>query len=201
MKYFKVKSLDKWQHYKDRRPPWIKLHSEILDDYKFTNLKDKEKCHLMLLWLLASQCDNKLPYDPDWITKKLYLSEKINLSTLESLDFIEVYQDASIVIADCKQVANVETETEAEAEAEAETEMTAIFKKWLAYRKDLKRKDQADFQLKALNRLSGGNPTLANEIVNQSIGNGWKGLFEIKQQTQKLTQRQKEIKEIMEMKL
>ena len=31
---YRVKNWSKFQHYKNRNPPWIRLHVEILDDYK-----------------------------------------------------------------------------------------------------------------------------------------------------------------------
>ena len=53
-----------YQHYKDRAPPWIKLHVKTLESYKFSRLQDASKAHLMLIWLLASRTGNNLPYDP-----------------------------------------------------------------------------------------------------------------------------------------
>ena len=35
---FSVKNWDEFQHYKDRNPPWIKLHNHLLDDYEFEML-------------------------------------------------------------------------------------------------------------------------------------------------------------------
>ena len=51
---YRVKNWSKFQHYKNRNPPWIRLHVEILDDYKadgtendFHALPDKDKLTLM----------------------------------------------------------------------------------------------------------------------------------------------------------
>ena len=70
MKFLRIKNLDKHQHYKDRRPPWIKLHAEVLDDYAFGCLQDASKAHLMGIWILASKHANKVPADPEWIAKR-----------------------------------------------------------------------------------------------------------------------------------
>lgn len=110
MDYFKVKNLDKFQHYKNRCPPWIKLHRSIMEDYEFSCLQDASKLHLILIWLLASQVDNKIPCDEKWIKKKLDIAGNVNLKPLFDNGFIEY---ASKTLADRKQSApSVETETE-----------------------------------------------------------------------------------------
>ena len=53
MNYLRVKNWEKFQHYKDRTPPWIKLYRDLLNDYEFSCLQDASKAHLMLIWLLA----------------------------------------------------------------------------------------------------------------------------------------------------
>ncbi len=49
------KNWGKFQHYKDRCPPWIKLHRDILNDRTFANLPIASKALAPLLWLLASE--------------------------------------------------------------------------------------------------------------------------------------------------
>jgi len=34
MQFLAVKNFERFQHYKDRNPPWIKLHAAVLDDYE-----------------------------------------------------------------------------------------------------------------------------------------------------------------------
>ena len=45
----------RFQHYNTRRPPWIKLHRGLLDDYQFHTLPLASKALAPLLWLLASE--------------------------------------------------------------------------------------------------------------------------------------------------
>lgn len=130
MSYLTVPNLKKYQHYKDRSPPWIKLHSKILDNYKFECLQDASKSHLMLIWLLASRTDNKIRNDTIWIGRKIGANSPINLKELIEAGFLNVIGD----VADCKQDASIalalarsqegerETEREAETERERETE-------------------------------------------------------------------------------
>ena len=43
------------QHYKDRNPPWIKLHRKLLNDRAFMCLPLASKALAPLLWLLAAE--------------------------------------------------------------------------------------------------------------------------------------------------
>ena len=50
-----IKNWRRFQHFKDRRPPWIKLYRELLDDRQWHELPP-ECCKLLIgLWLLASE--------------------------------------------------------------------------------------------------------------------------------------------------
>lgn len=46
-----------FQHYKNRRPPWIKLYRTLLDDVEFHCLPDASKALAIMLWLLASESE------------------------------------------------------------------------------------------------------------------------------------------------
>ena len=120
MQYLRVNNWETFQHYKDRNPPWIKLHRDLLRDYEFICLQDASKMQLMLIWLLASQMDNKIPADPIFIQSQLGLKEPINLKELIDKGFLV---DDSGVLAGCKQVAIVETEAETYRE-ETEKELS-----------------------------------------------------------------------------
>ena len=119
MRYLRVKNLEKHQHYKDRRPPWIKLHAEVLNDYAFTCLQDASKAHLMLLWVLASRLDNKIPYDLAWITQQIGANGPVDMEELILQGFMEVFDDGSKLLAPRKRSAMPETETERETDSSA----------------------------------------------------------------------------------
>lgn len=92
-----VKHWNEFQHYKDRNPPWIKLHRAVLDDYRFLALPDASKCHLMLLWLFASQNGGMVPYDIPFLERRLFINE-LNLDRLIEDGFL-IDTTASKVIA------------------------------------------------------------------------------------------------------
>jgi len=118
---FSVKNFERFQHYKDRSPPWIKLYNELLDDYSFGLLPDASKLHLVAIWLLASRSNNCIPHDPNWIARRISATEKVDLDLLRTSGFIEV-QDAGIPPAARKPDADPERETETETETETEGE-------------------------------------------------------------------------------
>ncbi len=90
MRYLRVKNWEEYQHYKDRRPPWIKLHESLLDDYEFAALSDTQKAHLMLIWLLAGKMENKIPLDPEWLKRKIVAQTKVDLDAFVQAGFLIV---------------------------------------------------------------------------------------------------------------
>jgi hypothetical protein len=122
-KFFSVVNFERFQHYRERTPPWIKLYNELLDDYAFGQLPDAAKLHLVLIWLLASRSNNCLPFDPRWIAKRISATEKVDLTRLLSSGFIQARD--SEPLASCLQDARPEREGEEETETEAETDSSA----------------------------------------------------------------------------
>ena len=121
--YFKVNDLEKHQHYKDRNPPWIKLYNDIFDDYNFGCLQDASKYHLVAIRLLASRTENKMPYDPDWVSKRINADKPVDLDVILKAGFISKINSLGGAInplADYKQNAIPETETETETEKRKE---------------------------------------------------------------------------------
>jgi len=122
--YFRVPNYKRFQHYKDRRPPWIKLHVAIFDDMEFGALPDDVKWHVVGIWVLASKLDNCVPFDAEWVTKKIDAVTPVDLEGLASLGWIKRCKKprrkrgASTALADSKQGATSETETETEAKGE-----------------------------------------------------------------------------------
>lgn len=110
-----VPNLEKWQHYKDRCPPWIKLHRDVLNDYKFSQLQDASKAHLLAIWLLASQLDNKIPFDARWISNRINATEEVDINRLINTGFLHIHDRDSEALASCKQGAVTETETETDS--------------------------------------------------------------------------------------
>ncbi|MDP2618601.1 MAG: hypothetical protein Q8P46_00250 [Hyphomicrobiales bacterium] len=101
---FSVKNFERFQHYKDRAPPWIKLYNELLDDYEFSRLPDASKWHLIAIWLLASRSDNKIPFDPTWVARRINADSEVNLDALREAGFIVVDQTLQSMEQDASDV-------------------------------------------------------------------------------------------------
>lgn len=140
MKYLRVKNWERHQHYKDRNPPWVKLHRTLLDDYEFSSLPDETKAHLMLIWVLASQLSGRVPAEPKFLAAKIGSRKPPDLNLLIRLGFLIPEQDASNVLATCEQDASGalalarSRETETETEAEAETARATLTEPTEAHR-------------------------------------------------------------------
>ena len=95
MKYFRIKNFEKFQNQlkSSSQPSWIRLYTALLDDYEFGDLPDKEKGQLLMLWLLASRKENKLPWDSEWLKTKCSLQGEIDLGLLMQTGFIETIDD------------------------------------------------------------------------------------------------------------
>ena len=117
---FSVKNWDEFQHYKDRNPPWIKLHNHLLDDYEFEMLGDAAKGHLLCIWMLASRTKNEMPFDDRWITKKIGASNKVNLEALVTAGFLVVEHVASTSLHNETQLATVSVPSEEKSRGETE---------------------------------------------------------------------------------
>jgi hypothetical protein len=62
---WKVKHWREFQHYKERDPPWIKIHKRLLNDRQWHLLSGDDAKVLVMLWLLASERDGVLPIKQD----------------------------------------------------------------------------------------------------------------------------------------
>lgn len=53
-----VRNWDRFQHYKNRNPPWIKLHRELLQDPRWFELEDFDVRLIVNVWMLAAGSEN-----------------------------------------------------------------------------------------------------------------------------------------------
>jgi hypothetical protein len=104
-----------FQHYKDRCPPWIKLHRDLLNDREFICLPIASKALAPMLWLLASETkDGTFNASVEELVFRLRITEKDYADGVKPLIDKGFFVIASGVLADCYQVAIPETERETE---------------------------------------------------------------------------------------
>ncbi len=108
-----------FQHYKDRCPPWIKLHRDLLNDRVFMCLPLASKALAPLLWLLASESkDGVFDGSLDELVFRLHITPKDYQDGVKPLIDKGFFVVASGVLAECYQDAIPETETERETKTE-----------------------------------------------------------------------------------
>jgi hypothetical protein len=73
VKYARVRNWDKFQHYKKRRPPWVKFYVDLLDDEELQAMPIESRLIYCLLLLVAAQKDNRFPVNPVWLAEELAL--------------------------------------------------------------------------------------------------------------------------------
>lgn len=104
-----------FQHYKDRCPPWVKLHRELLNDKQFMCLPIASKALAPLLWLLASESKTgEFDGSIEELVFRLRFTTKEVEAGLKPLIDKGFFLSASGVLADCLQDAIPETERERE---------------------------------------------------------------------------------------
>ena len=137
----KIKNWSKFQHFKDRRPPWIKLYRDILDDIDWHQLDPLSTKVLIMCWLIASEDDGRLP-DLKTLAFRLRMTEKQTSECVTRLShWLE--QDDINVISERYQDDAPEREGETEKETKKKATDVArppdvgvqVWQDWLALRK------------------------------------------------------------------
>lgn len=94
-RYLRVKNWERFQHYHNRphAPYWIKLYVELLDDYEFNKLTERDRGRLLRIWLLASRLRNKIPDDDQYVKKAISATGAFALSLYVEAGWLEVWTD------------------------------------------------------------------------------------------------------------
>jgi hypothetical protein len=116
----RIKGWSHFQHFKDRKPPWIKLYRELLDDVEWHELDPKAAKALVMFWLIASENDGNLP-DIKTLAFRLRTTPAEIKSLISKLSHWLIQDDISM-ISERYQLDTLETERETELETEKEIE-------------------------------------------------------------------------------
>jgi len=115
-----------FQHYKDRCPPWIKLHRDLLNDRSYMRLPIASKALAPMLWLLASESkDGVFDGSLDELVFRLHITHKEYQDGVKPLIDNDFFILVSGVLAERKQVAIPETEGETETETKKKATIVA----------------------------------------------------------------------------
>jgi hypothetical protein len=178
----RIKNWSKFQHFKDRRPPWVKLYRDILDDIEWHELDPLAAKVLVMLWLIASEDEGRIP-DSKTLAFRLRISEVKTKEIIIKLSHWLEHNDIEL-ISSGYQVDLPETETETEREKEKETKKKAtvvacpdfveqqVWDDFLSIRK-AKNAPMSETALRAIEREAKKAGWSLNMAISESVSRGW----------------------------
>ena len=83
--YLSIRNYKKLQHFKKKRPPWIKIYTALPLDYPFINLREDAKLTFVFLTIVASEHDNRIPFDIPFLGKRLAIDTQTIINGLSEL--------------------------------------------------------------------------------------------------------------------
>ena len=115
----RVKNWAKFQHFKDRSPPWIKFYRDLLDDLEWHELPPASAKALVMIWLIASENKGELP-DTKTLAFRLRMTETQTKTIVSQLGHWLEQGDIKPISEEHQDDAlEGERETEKERETEA----------------------------------------------------------------------------------
>jgi len=124
--YLVIRKWKDFQHYKDRSPPWIKLHRELLTSRTWVGMNDASRSLAIALMLLAAATDNRIPADKEYLRRVAYLNSDPDWSPLVKVEFIDLIDESGVVLALASRSLAKRTERTSETEqSRAETDLLA----------------------------------------------------------------------------
>lgn len=194
MKY-QIKNWKKFQHYKDRNPPWIKLHESVLASADWVMLDNDGRVLAIASMLVAAKNDNQIDTSEAgraYMQRVAYLPSLPDFKPLIDCGFLVPHQDEMQADAStCKRMlADARPE-----ERRAETEQSKTEKKKTATKAvdkpediepqvwqdflDLRRQKKAKLTVTAWDRIrkeldkgkaQGYTP---NDMLSEAVASGW----------------------------
>jgi len=165
-----------FQHYKDRCPPWIKLHRDLLNNRDFMCLPLASKALAPMLWLLAAEAkDGIFDANSDELTFRLRITPKELTDGLKPLIDKGFFLIASGVLAECYQGAIPETETERETKKKTYTPEGVSQFVWQDFVKHRKTKKAAisELVIKGIQKEADKAGITLEEALTETIVRGW----------------------------
>lgn len=128
MAHYRIIEWAKYQHYKDRSPPWIKLHAGTLTSNTWVSLSNDSRALAIACMLVAADTDNKIPVDPQYMRRRAYFDAVPDFAPLVAVGFIELVGEikdlAQSLQADASAPLANGTKRPSESESEGETEQS-----------------------------------------------------------------------------
>ena len=108
--FWQIRNWTTYQHYRDRQPPWVKLHVQMLDDADLAALPDAARLLATLLLLVAARTENRIPANTRILAGFVQLPTKTvttSMKHLERIGFIsqKIQTESEIAMAQRGQLA------------------------------------------------------------------------------------------------
>lgn len=174
----RVKNWANFQHFKDRRPPWIKLYRDILDDVEWHELSGDEAKTLIMVWLIASENNGDIP-DSKVLAFRLRMTVRQVDSCLSKLSHwveTERYQ-GDISASQINSVAEVSDHQETERETEKDTPTGVSKSVWKDFKKHriAKKSPITDTAIEGIKREADKAGWTLENALAESCARGWTG--------------------------
>jgi hypothetical protein len=201
-----INNWSKFQSYKDRKPPWIRFHRSMLDNYDYQMMSAESRALLPMLWLLACEDEDptsgEINLEVKVIAYRLRRDEKVikkSVAELETSGFIACADSVTNPLRIRNETVtgfrkNVTTETETETETEAETETDARLARlgvdkalWIEYL-GTRRKLKCNTSERAINTLFNRIEKLVREgqdataMLEEANAQSWKTVYSAKEE-------------------
>lgn len=108
MAHYRIIEWATYQQYKDRSPPWIKLHRDMLTSRTWVSLDDAGRVLALACMLVAAETDNKIPADAGYLKRRAYLHQDPDFRALVGVGFMELVSDANGLAAEQPQASDTE---------------------------------------------------------------------------------------------
>lgn len=176
----KIKNWSKFQHFKDRKPPWVKLYRDVLDDLEWHELDPLASKVLVMCWLIASEDEGRLP-NIKTLSFRLRMTEKQTIDCINKLShWLE--QDDINVISEQYQVDSLETEKETETKKEKKATVVAtpvgvsesVWLDFVALRKS-KKAPLTNTAIQGLMREAAKAKMTLEQVMSTCCERGWVG--------------------------
>lgn len=90
MAHYRIIKWGEHQHYRDRSPPWIKLHANTLTSQTWVGLDNDGRALAVACMLIAADTNNQIPVDPAFIRRRAYFDAVPDFAPLVAVGFIEL---------------------------------------------------------------------------------------------------------------
>ena len=190
----------KYQSYKDRKPPWIRFHRSMLDNYEFQMMSAESRALLPMLWLLACEAEDptsgEINLEVKVIAYRLRRDEKVikkSVAELETSGFIACADSVTKPLRNRNESVtgfrkNVPTETETETETDARLARLGVDKAlWIEYL-GTRRKLKCNNSERAINTLVNRIEKLVREgqnataMLEEANAQSWKTVYSAKEE-------------------